>query len=188
MPLATPPGNQWHNHHDRSGLGRTQQPAADLARLEIPPPQPMTAALLILVVMVAVAALLNPSREQFAWFIRLRRPAWLTFEGLIPLIWLTIYACFYASALLSWNASWSGALMAGYLVLLLLVQSYTLVICRTRRLASGTVIGFAGWVWGVALTIAVAAGSAAAVWLLVPYLLWSPVGTLVTWQMQRLNH
>ncbi|NBW64107.1 MAG: sensory protein, partial [Synechococcaceae bacterium WB4_1_0192] len=54
--------------------------------------------------------------------------------------------------------------------------------------ASGTVIGFAGWVWGVALTIAVAAGSAAAAWLLVPYLLWSPVGTLVTWQMQRLNH
>jgi tryptophan-rich sensory protein len=23
--------------------------------------------------------------------------------------------------------------------------------------------------------------------LLVPFLLWSPVGTLVTWQMQRLN-
>jgi tryptophan-rich sensory protein len=23
--------------------------------------------------------------------------------------------------------------------------------------------------------------------LLIPYLLWSPVGTLVTWQMQRLN-
>ena len=66
----------------------------------------MTAALLILVVMVAVAGLLNPSREQFAWFIRLRRPAWLTFEGLIPLIWLTIYACYYGSALLSWNASW----------------------------------------------------------------------------------
>jgi tryptophan-rich sensory protein len=60
----------------------------------------MTAALLILVVMAAVAGLLNPSREQFA---------------------------------------------------------------------------------------AVAADSAAAAWLLVPYLLWSPVGTLVTWQMQRLN-
>ena len=122
----------------------------------------MTAALLILVVMVAVARLLNPSREQFAWFIRLRRPAWLTFEGLIPLIWLTIYACFYASALLSWNASWSVGLMAGYLVLLLLVQSHTWLICRTRRLSSGTVVGFAGWVWGVALTIVVAPGSAAA--------------------------
>ena len=147
----------------------------------------MTAALLILMVMMAVAGLLNPSREQFAWFIRLRRPAWLTFEGLIPLIWLTIYACFYASALLSWNASWSVGLMAGYLVLLQLVQSYTWLICRTRRLSSGTVVGFAGWVLGVALTIAVAPGSAAAACLLAPYLLWSPVGTLVTWQMQRLN-
>jgi tryptophan-rich sensory protein len=29
--------------------------------------------------------------------------------------------------------------------------------------------------------------SPAAVLLLIPFLLWSPVGTLVTWQMQRLN-
>jgi len=147
----------------------------------------MTAALLILVVMVAVAALLNPSREQFAWFIRLRRPAWLTFEGLIPLIWIAIYACFYASALLAWTASWSWGLMAGYLGLLVLVQSYTWLICRTRRLANGTAVGLAGWVWGVALAVLVLPQSGPAVLLLIPYLLWSPVGTLVTWQMQRLN-
>jgi ABC-type multidrug transport system fused ATPase/permease subunit len=67
----------------------------------------MAAALLILVVMVAVGAGLNPSREQFAWFLRLRRPAWLGFEGLIPLIWLAIYICFYASAVLAWLASLS---------------------------------------------------------------------------------
>jgi len=29
--------------------------------------------------------------------------------------------------------------------------------------------------------------AAVAVRLLIPFLLWSPVGTLVTWQMQRLN-
>jgi translocator protein len=148
---------------------------------------PMTAALLILLVMVAVGALLNPSREQFAWFIRLRRPAWLSFEGLIPLIWIAIYACFYASALLAWNASWSWGLMAGYLGLLVLVQSYTWLICRTRRLANGTAVGLAGWMWGVALAIVVLPQSGPAVLLLIPYLLWSPVGTLVTWQMQRLN-
>jgi tryptophan-rich sensory protein len=147
----------------------------------------MAAALLILLVMVAVGVLLNPSREQFDWFIRLRRPAWLTFEGLIPLIWIVIYACFYASALLAWNASWSGVLMAGYLGLLVLVQSYTWLICRTRRLANGTAVGLAGWVWGVALAIVVLPQSGPAVLLLIPYLLWSPVGTLVTWQMQRLN-
>jgi len=147
----------------------------------------MAAALLILVVMVAVGAGLNPSREQFAWFLRLRRPAWLGFEGLIPLIWLAIYVCFYASAVLAWMASSSWALMGGYLGLLLLVQSYTWLICRTRSLAKGTAIGLAGWLWGGTLTVLVLGPSPVAALLLVPYLLWSPVGTFVTWQMQRLN-
>jgi len=147
----------------------------------------MAAALLILVVMVAVGAGLNPSREQFAWFLRLRRPAWLGFEGLIPLIWLAIYICFYASAVLAWLASSSWALMGGYLGLLLLVQSYTWLICRTRSLAKGTAIGLAGWLWGGTLTVLVLGPSPVAALLLVPYLLWSPVGTFVTWQMQRLN-
>jgi tryptophan-rich sensory protein len=147
----------------------------------------MVAAALILLVMLAVGVSLNPSREQFAWFLRLRRPAWLTFEGLIPLIWISIYACFYASALLAWNARWSWRQMAAYLGLLVLVQSYTWVICTSRSLARGTAIGFAGWLWGMALAAVVLPQSLPAALLLVPYLLWSPVGTLVTWQMQRLN-
>ena len=147
----------------------------------------MVAALLILLVMVLVALTLTPGREEFAWFMRLRRPAWLSFERLIPLIWISIYACFYVSALLSWNATRNPWWMAGYLGMLLLVQSYTLVICRSRRLASGTAIGLAGWLWGVALTVLVQSRSGVAALLLIPFLLWSPVGTLVTWQMQRLN-
>ena len=67
------------------------------------------------------------------------------------------------------------------------MQAYTLVICRSRSLARGTVLAMAGWAWGVALAIAIAAHSLASWLLLIPYLLWSPVGTLVTWQMQRLN-
>lgn len=147
----------------------------------------MVAALLILLVMVVVGVVLNPSRAAFAWFLKLKRPRWLTFERLIPLIWIAIYGCFYASALLAWNASWSLAVMAGYLVLLVLVQSYTWLICKTRRLSTGTVVGFAGWCWGVALAVVVQPASIPALLLLIPYLLWSPVGTLVTWQMQRLN-
>ena len=145
------------------------------------------AALLILVVLLAVALGLNRSRQDFDWFLRLRRPAWLEFEAAIPLIWIAIYACFYASALLCWFASRSWPLMGAYLVLLVLVQSYTLVICRRRSLRAGTAIGFAGWVWGLALSLAVSPHGLAIWLLLVPYLLWSPVGTLVTWQMQRLN-
>jgi benzodiazapine receptor len=37
------------------------------------------------------------------------------------------------------------------------------------------------------LAVVVLPHSMPAVLLLVPYLLWIPVGTLVTWQMQRLN-
>lgn len=147
----------------------------------------MPAWLTILLVMAAAVALLSPGREGWNWFLRLRRPTWLTFERWIPVIWSLIYVCFYASALLAWNAGGGGGLMAGYVLLLLLVQSYTWLICRTRRLANGTGIGFAGWVWGVALSIATAAQSGSAALLLVPFLLWSPVGTFVTWRMQALN-
>ncbi len=137
--------------------------------------------------MAGVVVALTPSREDFAWFLRLRRPRWLTFEALIPLIWLVIYGCFYASALLLWQVSRQGWLVAAYLPLLVLVQSYTWLICRTRNLRSGTVVGFAGWVWGVALALGVLSRSPLAAFLLVPYLLWSPVGTFVTWRMERLN-
>jgi benzodiazapine receptor len=147
----------------------------------------MTAAIVILLVIGTLVVVIMPSQEEFAWFLRLRRPSWLSFEGLIPVIWVMIYGCFYASALLAWNRTASWGLMGGYLLLLVLVQSYTWLICRTRRLANGTAVGLAGWLWGVALTVVVAAPAQLAALLLIPYLLWSPVGTLVTWQMQRLN-
>jgi benzodiazapine receptor len=144
-------------------------------------------AALLAAAMAVVVVALTPSREDFAWFLKLRRPRWLTFEPLIPLIWVVIYACFHASALLLWQTSRQGWLVAAYLPLLVLVQSYTWVICRTRRLRNGTAVGFAGWVWGVALAVLVLSRSLPAALLLVPFLLWSPVGTFVTWRMERLN-
>jgi translocator protein len=149
----------------------------------------MPAWLTILLVMGLTIAVLNPSRQQFAWFLRLRRPRWLTFERWIPLIWSVVYLCFYASALLRWQVGGATAslTMAAYLVLLVLVQSYTLLICRTRRLAWGTAAGLAGWLWGLGLALALLAVSRPASLLLVPFLLWSPIGTFVTWRMQKLN-
>jgi benzodiazapine receptor len=48
-------------------------------------------------------------------------------------------------------------------------------------------VGLAGWIVGMALAIAVAAQAPLAALLLIPYLLWSPVGTFVTWRMEGLN-
>ncbi|MEB3265082.1 MAG: tryptophan-rich sensory protein [Cyanobacteriota bacterium] len=143
--------------------------------------------LAIVLPLLLVSFTLNPSADDFRWFLRLRRPRWLTFERWIPLIWLLIYACFYGSALLAWRAGGGGGLMAGYLLLLVTVQAYTWLICLTRRLANGTLVGACGWGLGVALAIGVARVSTPAALLLLPYLLWSPVGTFVTWRMQRLN-
>ncbi len=147
----------------------------------------MPAWLAILLVMLLVLPALNPGRQDFAWFLRLRRPRWLSFERWIPLIWLLIYGCFYASALICWQTVAQPPLMAGYLVLVVLVQSYTLVICRSRRLRNGTVIGLLGWLWGLLLALTVHSQAPGAAHLLLPYLLWSPVGTWVTWQMEALN-
>lgn len=44
-----------------------------------------------------------------------------------------------------------------------------------------------GWEWGVALTIATIRVSKSGWLLLLFYLLWSQIGTLASWQAQRLN-
>jgi len=147
----------------------------------------MPAWLVIAAWMVLVILVLTPSRREFRWFLQLRRPAWLTFERWIPAIWLVIYCCFFGSALNAWTASGSGRLLVAFLVLLVLVQSYTWLICRTRRLRYGTLVGLAGWLWGMVLAAVLLPISRPAALLLVPYLLWSPVGTFVTHRMERLN-
>lgn len=77
--------------------------------------------------------------------------------------------------------------MGGYLLLEMVTCSYTAVMLRTRSLRVGTLIGGTGTVLAILLAIAVAFFSLWATLLLVPYLLWSPIGTFTTWQMMHLN-
>jgi translocator protein len=134
---------------------------------------------------------LLPSDQR--WFFRLRRPSWLTFEWAIPLIWTTIFICGGWSAYIVWQAQppQVGWVMAGYLLLEVVTLCYTPVMCFFRRLRIGVAIGATGLVIALGLAVVVrsldisAASSAAG--LLVPYLLWSPIGTFVTWQMMGLN-
>lgn len=148
--------------------------------------------LVITVVAFAIALGLNRlSLRDRRWFMQLRRPAWLTFEWAIPLIWLSIFAGGIVSATLTWNANpgtgQTWALMAGYLIVELAIMAYTPVMCRYRSLTIGTAIVRLGFVLGCFLTWQVGlVDRTAALWLL-PYLLWSPIGTFVTWQMIRLN-
>jgi benzodiazapine receptor len=143
--------------------------------------------LLILILMEGVILLINPTRRDFAWYQGLRRPDWVTFSATIPLIWLVIHAGFYLSALVSWQGRHSWALILAYLLLLVLVESYTWMMCRTRRLSTGTILCLVGWVYGLVITWLLFADSPLAGLLLVPYLVWAPVEALITWEMRRIN-
>lgn len=149
--------------------------------------------LVIGIVTFAVPFTLNRfiSSKGYRWFRRLRRPQWLTFEWAIPIIWTVIFICGAWSAYNVWEtnpgnvATW--LLMGFYLLVNVTISLYTLVMCTTRSLRIGAIIGGTGFFLGVILAIQVFPISTTGFWLLVPYLLWSPVGTFVTWQMMHLN-
>ncbi|BAY09753.1 TspO/MBR family protein [Calothrix sp. NIES-2098] len=139
---------------------------------------------------VALAAnFITPSDRK--WFERLQRPRWLTFEAAIPIIWTVIFICGAWSAYIVWernpgtNATW--LLMGLYLLLEIVTIAYTPVMFRLRSLKVGTILGGTGFIIGLLLALAVLTTSVWAALLLVPYLLWSPIGTYTTWQMLHLN-
>ncbi|MGL5807531.1 MAG: TspO/MBR family protein [Xenococcaceae cyanobacterium] len=125
------------------------------------------------------------------WFFRLRRPSWLTFEWLIPFIWIFIFTCGAISANEVWQTKpdrgYTWFLMGFYLLWEISILAYTTVMCRLRSLKVGTIIGATGFVVGLILTLLVFPVSFNAACLLIPFLLWSPIGTFVTWQMIELN-
>ena len=136
--------------------------------------------------LVALAAnFFTPSDRQ--WFKRLRRPRWLTFEAAIPLIWIVIFICGAWSAYIVWESTKSWLLMGLYLLLEIVTIAYTPVMFRLRSLRVGTIIGGIGAVIGILLALVVLPISGWATLLLLPYVLWSPIGTYTTWEMSRLN-
>lgn len=131
------------------------------------------------------------TRQGNQWFRRLRRPRWLTFERIIPLIWITIFICGAWSAYVVWEQNpgtpetwW---LMALYLGLELVTLAYTPVMLWLRRISVGVLIGGTGFVIALLLALTVLPISQVAALLLLPYLLWSPIGTYTTWVMRQLN-
>ncbi|MBE9079027.1 tryptophan-rich sensory protein [Romeria aff. gracilis LEGE 07310] len=148
--------------------------------------------LLIGVITFVVALGANVLRPRdIKWFRRLQRPRWLTFEKLIPMIWTIVFICGAWSAYIVWKqnpgAPQTWTLMGAYLLLELITVAYSPVTLWTHSLKAGTAIGGAGALWGLIVAIWVSQISIWATVLLIPYLLWSPAGTYITWKMDRLN-
>ncbi|WP_071191706.1 TspO/MBR family protein [Trichormus sp. NMC-1] len=135
------------------------------------------------------ANLITPSDRQ--WFRHLQRPRWLTFEAAIPLIWTVIFICGAWSAYIVWEhnpgTGTTWLMMGLYLLLEIFTIAYTPVMFRLRSLKVGTILGGTGFIICLLVTIAVLPISIWAALLLLPYLLWSPIGTYTTWKMIHLN-
>ncbi len=144
--------------------------------------------LVIGIVTLAIALLASITRpKDVKWFKRLRRPSWLTFEKLIPVIWTVVFVCGGWSAYIVWEQTQSWGWMIFYIILELVTIAYTPIMFLTHNLKLATLIGGAGFVICVALAVSILGISGWAAALLIPYLLWSPIGTATTWQMDKLN-
>lgn len=129
--------------------------------------------------------------RDIKWFKRLRRPRWLTFEWAIPIIWTVAFVCGAWSAYIIWEqapgSSRTWWLMGFYLLVELVTVAFTPALLRLRSLKIGTIIGGTGAFLGILLTLVVWPISGWAALLLLPYIIWSPIGTFTTWQMMQLN-
>lgn len=131
------------------------------------------------------SSILRP--KDIKWFNRLQRPRWLTFEKAIPLIWTIVFICGAWSAYIVWEKTQNWGLMAFYALVEITIVAYSPVLLWTRSLRNGTIIGGLGFVLGLILTFLVLPISGTAALLLVPYLIWSPIGTYTTWAIGQLN-
>lgn len=125
--------------------------------------------------------------KDVKWFNRLQRPRWLTFEKAIPLIWTIVFICGAWSAYIVWEMTQSWQTMALYILVEAVIVAYSPVLLWTRSLRNGTIIGGLGFLLGLFLAVLVFPVSTTAGLLLLPYLIWSPIGTYTTWEMGKLN-
>ncbi|MBD2434015.1 MULTISPECIES: TspO/MBR family protein [Fischerella] len=140
--------------------------------------------------LVAVGSFFITPRDV-KWFAQLSRPRWLVFEPLIPFIWTAIFICGAVSANIIWQKNPGSLitwlLMGCYLLLEIITVTYIPLMLRFRSLRIGEIIGSVGLVLGIVLALSVLPISRLASLLLVPYLVWSPVGTYTTEELIQLN-
>jgi translocator protein len=126
------------------------------------------------------------------WFQELQRPNWLTFEFIIPFVWTSIWVCLTISAILVWeksaqNKSRPWLILGAYAAIALLTSAYSPVVVNLRSLVGGIIVGGLATILVYVLGFTVRPISNRAAWLFLPYALWGPIGTYLTWVLLKLN-
>jgi translocator protein len=125
------------------------------------------------------------------WFQELQRPDWLTFEFIIPFVWTLIWVCLTVSAILVWEKSTKTSrpwfILGTYAAIALLTSGYSPIVVNLRSLVGGLILGGLATILVYALGFIVKPISNKASWLFLPYALWGPIGTYLTWVLLQLN-
>ncbi|MEA5390829.1 TspO/MBR family protein [Cyanobium gracile UHCC 0139] len=143
--------------------------------------------LLILITVAVITLVVNPTERDYVWYRSLRRPAWISRQAWVALVWPLISVGFYGSALAFWQTAASWGWVAAYAVLLVLLRCPRWLSCRLHNLSAGLPLWLLSWTMTLVLALIVRPASPLASWLLLPVLLWLPVEAAIALQMVGLN-
>jgi tryptophan-rich sensory protein len=143
--------------------------------------------LLILIAVLVITLVVNPTERDFVWYRSLRRPEWISRQPWVALVWPLITVCFYGSALAFWPTAGSWGWLAAYALLLVLLRSPLWLICRLHSLSSGLPLWLLSWTLTLVLALIVRPAAPLASALLLPVLLWTPVEAAIGLRMVGLN-
>lgn len=147
----------------------------------------MPAWLLILLLIELLIIVCNPRQADFSWFQSLRRPSWLVFQSWTSLIRLVNHLGLYFAAVLLQARTGLWIWVLPSLLLILLVEMAIQLTCRLRRLGLGSLLIATSWLFGLLLFLVLIRPWPLAAALMVPFLIWSPIESVILWRMMSLN-
>ena len=125
------------------------------------------------------------------WYAQLQRPSFAPPNWLFAPMWVSLYLLMAVAAYLVWQKGFSAKgvrlALAVFLLQLLLNALWSPVFFGLRSPLAGAVVIVALWLAILATIIVFAKISTAAAWLLLPYLLWVSLATVLNISIYFLN-
>ena len=123
-----------------------------------------------------------------AWYQTLRKPGWTPKPWVFPVVWTPLYLAIAVSGWLAWRQTGLLTLpFAFYAAQILLNAAWSAVFFGMRRPDLAFVDLALLWLSILATILGFAPASAAAAWLLAPYLLWVTIAGALNVAVWRLN-